>query len=205
MEKWDYAKGFIVINDLSGLFKTISTQQEILVKLRNHDQNNNIKIKLSSEHFCAIQNSVLKETVQLDLVEKFKNLVSVNSTSKIEGFFSLLSPLDYKTFGKCKVGDLFKTKTLNKVINEVVENEEIYENKILHFLTEAKLGKSGKGFSTAEILSNIGGNAITLRSILISLTKKRMICGIGTTKSKRYVISTLRGQAQKKFIEDLNR
>lgn len=137
------------------------------------------------------------------IIDEFKFFISIHYDNNILYLLENLSNIDKKFLFNSKISIFFKIKTINSLIKETIEDEKDYENKILKYLEYAKLGESGKGVATKDILSNIGGNATLLRTKLISLEQRKLVSGIGKTISKTWVIYSLSQEAKKKEKENL--
>jgi hypothetical protein len=137
------------------------------------------------------------------IIEELKFFISLHYDDNIGYLINNLSNNDKLFLFESKISIFFKTKTINSIINETIEDEEDYENKILTYLEKVKLGESGKGVATKDILLNIGGNASSLRNKLISLEQRKLVAGIGKTISKTWVIYGLMLDAKKKEKKDL--
>lgn len=98
-----------------------------------------------------------------------------------------------------KVKDLLKYKELRKIKKELIDDIEEYEKKLLEFLTNNGVGPSERGFSTTEILDEIGGNPLELRNLLNELLENNIVWSTGETQAKRWVLHKHKKQAMGKY------
>lgn len=160
-------------------------------------------IHLTKNYEPKTETKVLLDKLYPNIIENIQFFISLNYNKSIQFLIEKLSPLDQKILFDSKISVFFKIKTINSLIKETIEDEKEYEQKILNHLSIVKLGESGKGTTTGEILSNIGGNATSLRNKLISLEERGLVCGLGKTISKTWVIGSLAKEAKKKEKQEL--
>lgn len=186
---------------------------EIITSSLLEDEILEIIIKNKNNHYDFSDFAIVPKNLDMivksitdEIIDKFKILISIHSSLSFKDFYlNILSDCDKKYFDHSEIRIFFQTKTVNSIMNEVVENEEEYDIKILKFLEKNGLGPSGKGYSTAEILKVLGGNSAVLRHRLLLLKEDKKIEGIGRTRNKTWVIFSLKDKAIAKFNKELGR
>lgn len=118
-----------------------------------------------------------------------------------EVFEKLKTESKFEWLIKLKIKDIFKYKDLKVIKKEHVEDIEEYEKKVIKFLEDNGVGESGRGFSTTEILNDIGGNQNTLRNLLNVLFENNTVFSTGETQGKKWVL----GKFKKLAIKNYNR
>lgn len=92
-------------------------------------------------------------------------------------------------------------ESTDRPIQEWDAAKEGFTAKVLAFLTEKGVGEGdyARGFSPAQLRAEatLGGSEAQMREVLKSLEDAKKVVFTGDTKGKRYVVASLKAQAEK--------
>lgn len=146
----------------------------------------------------SLLEALQKPQIELIISDALKN-------ARDRTFKEFLSELEAKNqlafFLNLKVGNVIKLKQITAVVDEEVEDEDDYKEKVMNVISEIDIKTHKLGLLSNEIKEKVGGNSKVLRKVLASLKNERKIWSTGKTQGMRWVLYKFKDKVEAEFLK----